>query len=116
VTAQVYRFYSGDVIRDMDYMFSIVANEKQAQYVVAEGRKEAFSAFDKDRIQGLTLSRPEEEIPTTPEGWALLAAYNINGIALHPIEGETAEEIDDLIADEQTYADAMDAKYGEDYI
>jgi hypothetical protein len=115
MTAQVYRFYSGEVIRDMDYIFSIVANEKEAHYVIAEGRMDSFSAFNQDRIQGLTLTTPADQIPTTSEGWALLAAYNIDRIALHPIEGETAEEIEDLIKDEQTYADAMNAKYGQNY-
>lgn len=115
MTAQVYRFYSGDVVRDMDYVFSIVANEKEARYVVADDRLDELYPFDQNRIRELVLTTEKDQIPNTPEGWALLAAYNIDTFALHPVEGLTAENIDDLVEDEKEYATAMAEKYGRDF-
>ena len=115
MTAQVYRFYSGDIVGDMDYVFSIVANEKEARYVIADDRLQDLYAFDQDRIRSIVSFTEEANIPTTPEGWALLAAYNIDRLALHPVDGMISDHIDDLIEDEQEYADTMAKKYGRDF-
>lgn len=115
MAAQVYRFYSGDVVRDMDYVFSIVASEKEARYVIADDRLVDLYPFDQDRIRAIVLSTEEANLPTTPEGWALLAAYNIDRLALHPVEGLIAEDIDELVEDEKEYADSMARKYGREF-
>lgn len=110
MTTQVYRFYRDDVQEDWNYLFSIVASEDEVQYVVPSNAIELKSVFNQERIDSLT--QQAETLPDTPEGWALLAAYNTGqSMALFPVVGETGEDFDILLKDEKEYSEIVFEKY-----
>jgi hypothetical protein len=111
MTMKLYRMYNGEKADD-NYVFSVVAGKNEVHYVVPENDFETKSVFNEDRIKDLILNADEENIPTDPEGWALVATYNAGfGMELHPVEGADTEDIESLLEDEQEYADALGEKY-----
>jgi hypothetical protein len=74
--ANVYRLYGGDVVDNNRYLFSIVASEDTAAYVVPALHLERYGNYNKKRLQ--QIIETTEELPTTPQGWALLAKENID--------------------------------------
>ena len=111
MTTKLYRMYNGEKADD-NYAFSVVASNNEVHYVVPVGDVEYNSIFNEDRIKSLVLNAEEENIPTDPEGWALVATYNAGfGMELHPVEGADTEDIESLLEDEQEYADALGEKY-----
>lgn len=85
----VYRVYSIDAvdINDIeDYLFSIVATEKGAEYVFPEGRE--VMGLDAERIEMNVIRLYDEgEVPETSEDWADVAALGIWG-AVFKVEEE----------------------------
>ena len=111
MTMKLYRMYNG-VKADDNYIFSVIAGENEVYYVVPENDVEYNSIFNQDRIKDLVLNADKENIPTDPDGWALLATYNAGiGMELHPEEATDTEDIESLIEDEQEYANALGEKY-----
>lgn len=111
MTAKVYRFYTNDNPQDRNYTFSIVASETNAEYVVPKESVNLRDTFNSRRIDDILVGLDENEIPDTPELWAALASLNVGRLALFPVEGLTGEETEDLVPDEQAYADATAEKY-----
>lgn len=111
MTAKLYRMYNGEKADD-NYVFSVVASDNEVRYVVPEGDVETRLIFNQDRITDLVSRSEKESIPTDSDGWALLATYNAGfGMELHPVENSETDDIDDLVEDEQEYANAMAEKY-----
>ncbi len=111
MTAQVYRMYRGDKAEDT-YVFSIVASEREARFVVPSTDLETQEVFNQERIRELMLGVEPDALPKTPEEWAILAAYNAGrSMNLFPVEGATSPDFDFLVEEEQEYADANAEKY-----
>jgi hypothetical protein len=111
MTTKLYRMYNGEKADD-NYAFSVVASNNEVHYVVPSSDVEYNNIFNEDRIKDLVLNAEEENIPTDPDGWALVATYNAGfGMELHPVEGADTEDIESLLEDEQEYADALGEKY-----
>lgn len=111
MTAKLYRMYNGEKADD-NYVFSVVAGNNEVRYVIPENDMENNSIFNEDRIKDLVSNTSEENMPTEPDGWALLATYNAGfGMELHPVVGADSENIEYLLEDEQEYANALGKKY-----
>jgi hypothetical protein len=111
MTYKLYRMYNG-VKADDNYVFSVVTGKNEAHYVVPENDIETQLIFNEDRIKDLILNADEENIPTDPDGWALVATYNAGfGMELHPVPTEESEDLNSIIEDEQEYANALGEKY-----
>jgi len=111
MTAQLYRMYHGEKAEDT-YVFSVVASNTDARYVVPTRDEELNSVFNQERINELIMRADEENIPKDPDGWALVATYNAGfNMNLQRIEGAESENMESLIEDEQEYADANAEKY-----
>lgn len=112
MTSQVYRFYNSNGTNEWNYEFSIVASEEEARFVIPFGRPDYDAVYNQDRITNhiKNLIRDGEPLPTSPEDWALLSAYNIN-YNLLAIENQTSMFFDLLVNDEQKYADKTFKKY-----
>ena len=111
MTMKLYRMYNGEKADD-NYVFSVIAGNNEVHYVVPENDTENQSIFNEDRIKELVAGADEENIPTDPEGWALLATYNAGfGMELHPVEGADTDDFESLLEDEQEYADELGKKY-----
>jgi hypothetical protein len=105
--ANVYRLYSGDVIDNNRYLFSIVASEYNAAYVVPSLHLESYGGFNKGRL--IQIIRTTKELPETPEGWAILAKENIDRASMYPVDQyDTMEEA--LEAERELAEDLVDAK------
>lgn len=111
MTMKLYRMYNGEKADD-NYVFSVIAGNNEVRYVVPENDVENSKVFNDDRIKELVDGAEEENIPTDPNGWALLATYNAGfGMELHPVEGADTEDIESLLEDEQEYANVLGEKY-----
>lgn len=111
MTMKLYRMYNGEKADD-NYVFSVLASNNEVRYVVPENDVENNKVFNDDRIKQLVASADEENIPTDPDGWALLATYNAGfGMNLYPVEGADTEDTESLLEDEQEYANALGEKY-----
>jgi len=108
---KIYRAYSGGD-SDFDYILSIVATDSGASFVVPKGDKERSSVFNQQRIDELARGREKEDLPTDPEGWAILASYNAGwGVGIKPVDGLIFESLEATIEEEQDYADYLYEKY-----
>lgn len=111
MTAKLYRMYHGEKADD-NYVFSVIASNNEVHYVVPENDVETSKYFNSDRIKDLVAGADKENIPSDPEGWALIATYNAGfNMGLHPVDGFETDDIESLIEDEQEYADALGKKY-----
>lgn len=101
--ANVYRLYGGDVIDDSRYLFSIVASEDNASYVVPSAHLESYGGYNKKRLQ--QIIETTEELPNTPDGWAILAKENIGRASMFSID--QYDTLEEAIAAEITLADDL---------
>lgn len=106
MTTQIYRAYRDDTVSDRTYVFSVIASNEEAVYVVAGDDLDNRLVFNEERLE-LLASSIEEEAPSTPEEWALLASYNIGTLSLMPHEAPSELEVAELVEDEQEYADEV---------
>jgi len=105
--------YSGKR-EDYNYVLSIVAGEFEAVYVVAEDNAEIDSVFNRSRLENLENGLTLEELPKTPEDWAIFASYNSGPYTnLFPMEGAiySSPYLEELIKDEQKYANETFLEY-----
>jgi len=110
---QTFRMYSGKR-EDYNYVLSIVAGEFEAVYVVAEDNAEIDSVFNRSRLENLENGLTLEELPKTPEDWAIFASYNSGPYTnLFPMEGAiySSPYLEELIKDEQKYANETFLEY-----
>jgi hypothetical protein len=108
---KIFRAYAGGD-SDFDYIFSIVATNSGASFVVPKGDVERSSVFDQQRIDELARGREGQEVPADPEGWAILASYNAGwGVGVKPVDGLIFESLEATIEEEQDYADYLYEKY-----
>jgi hypothetical protein len=110
---QTFRMYSGER-KDLNYMLSIIANDLEVFYVVAEDDVEMDSVFNRRRLENLENGLTIEELPKTPEDWAIFASYNSGRSSVFLMEGAIysssyAEELEDY---EQKYANKTFLEYG----
>jgi hypothetical protein len=117
---QVYRVYRKATKEDYLYKFSIVASNTLCEYVIPKGNFKLRRTFDSSRINDLAGNQFKNGIPypTTPEDWALLAAYNSgHGDRLFLVDDEYINpDFDKAVADEQEYyADRMWEAHGHLY-
>lgn len=111
MTTKLYRMYHGEKADD-NYVFSVIASNNEARYVIPENDVETSKFFNSERIRDLIAGAGKENIPSDPEGWALIATYNAGfNMGLHLVEGADTEDIESLLEDEQEYADANAEKY-----
>ena len=97
----VYRVYNVDNVfpEDAAHLFSIVTTETSAAYAIPQNPDITdFEGFDEKRIE-LFLSR-EENPPTTPEEWALLASQNMSMLNVVPLTDAVYETLEEAIAEE----------------
>jgi hypothetical protein len=109
---QTFRMYSGER-KDLNYMLSIIANDLEVFYVVAEDDVEMDSVFNRRRLDNLENGLTFEELPKTPEDWAIFASYNSGRSSVFLMEGAIysssyAEELEDY---EQEYANKTFLEY-----
>ena len=109
---QTFRMYSGER-KDLNYMLSIIANDLEVFYVVAEDDVEMDSVFNRRRLENLENGLTFEELPKTPEDWAIFASYNSGRSSVFLMEGAIysssyAEELEDY---EQKYANKTFLEY-----
>jgi hypothetical protein len=97
--------YSGKR-EDYNYVLSIVAGEFEAVYVVAEDNAEIDSVFNRFRLENLEKGLTLEELPKTPEDWAIFASYNSGRSSVFPMEGPiySSPYLEELTDYEQEYA------------
>jgi hypothetical protein len=117
---QVYRVYRKGTKEDYLYKFSIVASNTLCEYVIPEGNFKLRNTFDSSRINDLAANQFKNgtPYPTTPEGWALLAAYNSGyGDGLFLVEDEYINpDFDKAVRDEkEDYANRMWETHGHLY-
>ena len=106
---EAFRFYSngGWDLSDKNYMFSVIAGPNEVEYIIPVDKVGIYAGFDKERINLLLAGLSEEQIPTTPEGWALLAAENISeNVALMPSH-DSSNDYNLLYEDEKLFADSV---------
>jgi hypothetical protein len=97
----VYRVYNVDNVfpENAAHLFSIVTTENSAAYATPQNPDITdFEGFDEKRIE-LFLSR-EEQPPTTPEEWALLASQNMSMLNVVPLTDAVYETLEEAIAEE----------------
>jgi hypothetical protein len=97
----VYRVYNVNNVfsEDAAHLFSIVTTENSAAYAVPQNPDiTEFESFDEKRIE-FFLSR-EEQPPTTPEEWALLASQNMSMLDVVPLTDAVYENLEEAIAEE----------------
>lgn len=97
----VYRVYNVDNVfsEDAAHLFSIVTTENSAAYAVPQNPDiTEFEGFNDKRIE-FFLSR-EEQPPTTPEEWALLASQNMSMLSIVPLTDAVYENLEEAIAEE----------------
>jgi hypothetical protein len=82
--ANVYRLYSGEVIDNNRYLFSIIASEYNAAYVVPALHSDSYGDFNKGRL--IQIISTTKELPETPDGWASLAKENISRASMFPVD------------------------------
>ena len=109
---QTFRMYSGER-KDLNYMLSIIANDLEVFYVVAEDDVEMDSVFNRRRLENLENGLTFEELPKTPEDWAIFASYNSGRSSVFLMEGAIysssyAQELEDY---EQKYANKTFLEY-----
>jgi hypothetical protein len=109
---QTFRMYSGER-KDLNYMLSIIANDLEVFYEVAEDDVEMDSVFNRRRLENLENGLTFEELPKTPEDWAIFASYNSGRSSVFLMEGAIysssyAEELEDY---EQKYANKTFLEY-----
>ena len=101
MTINVYRVYGVRNVlpENAAHLFSIVTTENSAAYATPQDAKiTAFESFDDKRIE-FFLSI-EEQPPTTPLGWALVASQNMSKLDVIPIPDTTYETVEEAIAEE----------------
>jgi hypothetical protein len=97
----VYRVYNVDNVlpEDAAHLFSIVTTENSAAYAIPSNPDITdFEGFDEKRIEFL-LSR-EENPPTTPEEWALVASQNMSMLDVIPVSDVEYETVEEAILEE----------------
>jgi hypothetical protein len=110
---QTFRMYSGEQ-KDYNYKLSIVANDFEVHYVVADDNAELYSVFNRSRLENLENGLTLEEMPKTPEDWAIFASYNSGPYTnVFPMEGAiySSPYLEELIKDEQKYANKTFLEY-----
>jgi uncharacterized C2H2 Zn-finger protein len=117
---QVYRVYREGTKEDYLYKFSIVASNTICEYVIPEENFKLRNIFDSSRINDLAANQFKNgtPYPTTPEGWARLAAYNSGrGDGLFLVEDEYINpDFDKAVRDEkEDYANRMWEAHGHLY-
>ena len=117
---QVYRVYREGTKEDYLYKFSIVASNTICEYVIPEENFKLRNIFDSSRINDLAANQFKNgtPYPTTPEGWARLAAYNSgHGDGLFLVEDEYINpDFDKAVRDEkEDYANRMWEAHGHLY-
>lgn len=78
-----------------DFLFSIVADESTAKYVFA--KDEEISGLDDERISDMKNILWKDETPSTPEDWANIALYRVNG---QFFDGPEYSTLDDAVSKE----------------
>jgi uncharacterized C2H2 Zn-finger protein len=117
---QVYRVYREGTKEDYLYKFSIVASNTLCEYVIPEGNSKLRNTFDSSRINDAAANQFKNgtPYPTTPEGWARLAAYNSgHGDGLFLVENEYINpDFDKAVTNEkEDYANRMWEAHGHLY-
>jgi hypothetical protein len=103
MSANVYRLYGGDVVDNNRYLFSIVASEDSAAYVVPALHLESYGDYNKKRLEKIVATT--EELPTTPDGWALLAKENIDRASM--FSTDQYDSLEEAIAAEVNLSDDL---------
>jgi hypothetical protein len=109
---QTFRMYSGKQ-EDYNYLLSIIADEFGAVYVVPDDNAEIGSVFNLFRLENLREGLTLEELPKTPEDWAILASYNSGRSSVFPMEGAiySSPYLKELTDYEQEYANKTFLEY-----
>lgn len=97
----IYRvYYVHNVLpENAAHLFSIVTTENSASYAIPQNPDIAeFETFNDKRIE-FALSR-EEQPPTTPLEWALVASQNMSKLNVIPVPDTTYETVEEAIAEE----------------
>jgi hypothetical protein len=112
MTAQLYRLYN-EVARDSSYVFSVVASESEARYVVAVENLEIKAIFNQSRLDEQINAVVDEEgtLPSTSDGWAAFALYNTGNLVVVPVPELESDDTDVLLQEEQSTADYLYKKY-----
>lgn len=106
---KTFRVYTGggEDLSDRNYMFSIIAGPDEVEYIIPVDTMSTFKGIDNDRIKLILEGLPEEEIPTTPEGWAILAVENMSSnVAVMPFMDES-DNWNLLYAEEEEFANKV---------
>lgn len=106
---EAFRVYSGGGwdLSDENYMFSVIAGPNEVEYIIPVDNMDLYRAFDKERIRFIMDGIPEEGLPTTPNGWALLAVQNMSeNCALMPSH-DSSNDYQLLYEDEKFFADTV---------
>jgi hypothetical protein len=101
--ANVYRLYGGDVVDNNRYLFSIVASEDTATYIVPALHLESYGGYNKKRLQ--QIIETTEELPNTPDGWALLAKENIDRASM--FSTDQYDSLEEAVAAEINLSDDL---------
>jgi hypothetical protein len=97
----VYRVYNVNNVfpEETGHLFSIVTTENSVTYATPQNPDITdFEGFDDKRVE-FFLSR-EEQPPTTPEEWALLASQNMSMLDVIPLTDAVYETLEEAIAEE----------------
>lgn len=103
MAANVYRLYGGETIDNSRYLFSIVASEDNAAYVVPALHLASYGTYNKNRLEQIIATA--EELPTTPDGWAVLAKENIDRASMFSID--QYDTLEEAVASELSLADDL---------
>ena len=115
---EAFRVYSkgftGDKPSEREYFFSIIAGPNQVEYVIPADSYDLWgTTFDNDRIKMVMSGIPEEQLPTTPTEWAILALDNTN-FYMMPSHDDSDDYLF-LLEEEQAYADSVAGRLREIY-
>jgi hypothetical protein len=103
MAANVYRLYGGDVIDNNRYLFSIVASEDTAAYVVPAVHLESYGGYNNQRLRQILDNT--QELPNTPDEWAALVKENIDRASMFSID--QYDTIEEAIKQERILADDL---------
>lgn len=103
MSANVYRLYGGDVVDNNRYLFSIVASEDNAAYVVPSLHLESYGGYNNQRL--LQIVQSTQELPNTKDEWAALLKENIDRASMFSID--QYDTLEEAIREEQTLADDL---------
>jgi hypothetical protein len=103
MAANVYRLYGGDVIDNNRYLFSIVASEDNAAYVVPALHLESYGGYDSHRLRQILNNT--KELPNTPDEWAALAKENIDRASMFSID--QYDTLEEAVKEERILADDL---------